>query len=100
MKIIVVTSGFWLWFLSRLNLDGYTTYWAIYVRPMETDRMNTVIKHERVHEAQMKHDGYVTFTIKYLYQFISGRIKYGNWFDAYKDVDYEIEARQIAKQEI
>lgn len=91
MTVRVVTSGFWLWFLNRLSLDGFTTYWAIYVRPMEANRMHTVIKHERCHEAQMKHEGYVKFTIKYLYYWA----KY-----SYRFNPYEIEARKIAGQEI
>lgn len=91
MKVIIATGGFWLWFLNRLSLDGFTTYWAIYVKPMEANRMHTVIKHERVHEADMKAEGYLIFTVKYLYYLA----KYG-----YKANPYEVKARRLSGQEI
>lgn len=87
MKVIIATKGVWYWLLTKLNLDGYTTYWAIYIKPLPQEQFEVVLKHELTHVEQMKREGKVVFSIKYLYYLI----KYGYWNNP-----YEIEARKEA----
>lgn len=93
MKVIVATKGFRLWFLNKLNLDGFTCYnGTIWLKPdLCWVTYERVLKHEAVHIEQMKQDGKILFTIKYLYYWI----RYG-----YKANPYEVQARKFARQEI
>lgn len=45
------------------------------------------IKHEDCHKAQWKREGYLKFSIRYLYQLVT---------KGYLNIDYEIEAREAS----
>lgn len=83
----VIAYGPFKWFLRTYGFAGVTMPWfTIYVLPnWINDRQ--LRRHELVHIAQMKRDGPIWMSIKYLYY----NVKVG-----YYNNPYEVEARRIA----
>lgn len=83
----VIAYGPFKWFLKSGGYAAVTMPWfTIYVLPQWLhDRQ--LRKHELVHIAQMKRDGPIWMSVKYLYYL---------WKVGYRDNPYEIEARRIA----
>lgn len=77
------------WYMKKNNFRGWTSYWGtIYYRDEEC--MNSTTKlHELKHIEQMRRDGRLVFTIRYIYQWIT---------KGYYKVDYEVEARAAEVQ--
>jgi len=89
--MIKTASGPILLFMNLCKFNGWTSFWGdIYVLPgMEYNQ--TLIAHESEHLRQIKQDGILLFSVKYLYWLC----KYG-----YLKNPYEIQARTAAGQQI
>lgn len=72
-----------LWLLRRFGFWGLTTIWAIYVAP-EHLRNDRLIRHERMHEQQMRRHGRMWFCVLYAWELL----RRGYWNNR-----FEIEAR-------
>lgn len=75
-------------YMELCGFRGWTSFWnTVYIMPgSENDQ--SLIRHEEKHLEQIKKDGIIIFTIKYLWW----TLKYG-----YKNNPYEIEARKAEK---
>lgn len=77
---IVVANHFWRWFLKRCGFAAITMPWRkIYV--LREHRFNkSLLRHELVHIEQIKRDGPVWFSIKYLWW----TLRYGYFKNPYE----------------
>jgi hypothetical protein len=53
-----------------------------------------LLRHEEKHQSQMKKYWTVVFYVIYLKDYIKGFIEYGNHWEAYENIPFEIEARE------
>lgn len=78
---------------TYMNLNGFkgwTSFWdTIYYIDKESLNNESLRKHEMAHIEQIKKEGKIKFSVKYLYY----SIKYG-----YLNNSYEIEARKAERQ--
>lgn len=73
------------WLLKLFKFDGFSTYWnTIWYVGLRAKYNSKLRIHEETHIRQMKEDGKIWFTVKYL----GYLIRYGYW-----DNPYEVEAR-------
>lgn len=82
----VVAIGFWRWLLKRYDACAITMPWGkIYVLDDWQDDYGLQV-HELAHINQIRRDGAMLFTLKYLWW----QLRYG-----YYNNPYEVEARKI-----
>ena len=89
----VEVGGWKLWLLKKMGFLGFTFFnGTVWLRPdMDAETKYRVMTHEARHIFQIKRDGYIKFTIKYLYYLA----RYG-----YRQNPYEIDARKAANERI
>lgn len=89
--MIKTATGLILVYMNICKFKGWTSFWGdIYVLPgFETNEV--LIKHESEHLRQIKEDGVLLFTVKYMYWLC----RYG-----YLKNPYEIQARIAAGQQV
>ena len=86
-------TGWRLKLLYLFGFNGFTFFnGPVWLRPnLEPDVKYRVMVHEARHIYQIKRDGYLKFTVKYLYYLA----RYG-----YRNNPYEIDARKAANERI
>ena len=86
-------TGWRLKLLYLFGFNGFTFFnGTIWLRPnMDAETKYRVMTHEARHIFQIKRDGYLKFTVKYLYYLA----RYG-----YRNNPYEIDARKAANERI
>ena len=86
-------TGWRLKLLYLFGFNGFTFFnGVIWLRPnLEPDVKYRVMVHEARHIFQINRDGYIKFTVKYLYYLA----RYG-----YRNNPYEIDARKVANERI
>ena len=86
-------TGWRLKLLYLFGFNGFTFFnGTIWLRPnLEPDVKYRVMVHEARHIFQINRDGYLKFTVKYLYYLA----RYG-----YRNNPYEIDARKAANERI
>lgn len=67
-------------------------------RDIRPDGASLLLAHELVHVRQWSEVGVVGFTWAYVSQFLSGLVANRNWTAAYRDIDAEREAREVAEK--
>ena len=89
----VEVGGWKLWLLKKMGFLGFTFFnGTVWLRPdMDAETKYRVMTHEARHIFQIKRDGYIKFTIKYLYYLA----RYG-----YRQNPYEVDARKAANERI
>ena len=89
----VEVTNWRLWLLEKMGFLGFTFFnGTIWLRPnMDAETKYRVMVHEARHIFQIKRDGYLKFTVKYLYYLA----RYG-----YRNNPYEIDARKVANERI
>ncbi len=89
----IEVSGWRLWMLKKMGFLGFTFFnGTVWLRPdMDAETKYRVMTHEARHIFQIKRDGYLKFTVKYLYYLA----RYG-----YRNNPYEIDARKAANERI
>jgi len=81
-----VASGVILGYMQLMGYIGWTSFWdTVYYLDKECLRNQRLRRHEGKHIEQINRDGYIVFTIKYLWY----SFKY-----SYHKNPYEIEARK------
>jgi len=74
--------------------------WAIYVRQEvlvgDRDRLAGLLVHEMVHVRQWRHHGALGFLRRYARDYLTGRWRGLNHYEAYLAIGFEVEARTIA----
>ena len=92
-KVQIVKKGFWAAFLAFFGFAGFTLYTGkIIIRHgLTPERFEQVSTHEKKHVEQMRRDGRLLFTAKYLFWL---------WKYGYRQNPYEVEAREAAGEEI
>lgn len=77
-------------FLKRFNINAIVLYpFVLYCDPTPGKRITS---HERVHLEQIKKDGVVTFYVRYLFEYVRGRINGLTHDESYRSISYEVEA--------
>ena len=86
-------TGWRLKLLYLFGFNGFTFFnGTIWLRPnMDAETKYRVMTHEARHIFQINRDGYLKFTVKYLYYLA----RYG-----YRNNPYEIDARKAANERI
>ena len=81
-----VATGLVLWYMKKMDYIGWTGFNnTIYYIDKESMTNSRLKRHELMHIEQMKREGKVMFTVKYLWQ---------SFTVGYKNNKYEIEARK------
>ena len=86
-------TGWRLKLLCLFGFNGFTFFnGTIWLRPnMDAETKHRVMVHEARHIFQINRDGYIKFTVKYLFWL---------WKYGYRQNPYEVDARQIANERI
>lgn len=88
----------------RHGIGGVTHGRLVFVDPEvmkgDPDRLARLVVHELVHVRQFVAAGYVRFVLSYLKDYWKGRIGGLNPRDAYREVTYEREARELTERTI
>ena len=77
-------------FIKLFNIEAITLYPVVFFA--DNNPSKTLISHEQIHLNQIKKDGVLKFYSKYLFEYISLRLKGFNHHSAYMNISYEIEA--------
>ena len=84
MKVKIAT-GLIKRYMESQNYKGWTSFWdTIYVMP-GYEKTEWLLRHESKHLEQIKREGRILFSLKYLWW---------SWRVGYKNNPYEIEARE------
>ena len=78
--------------LKRLGVSGMTIFPIIFLRSKELKNDIRVMNHERIHIRQQIEMLVIPFYIIYLIEYLIGRLKYKNHFEAYLNISFEREA--------
>lgn len=88
----------------RHGISGVTHGRLVFVDPEvmkgDPDRLARLVVHELVHVRQFVAAGYVRFVLSYLKDYWKGRIGGLSPRDAYREVTYEREARELTERTI
>jgi len=87
MKLRIAT-GLIRRYMVLCGFRGWTSYWGTVYVLAGSEKDKELLAHEQCHLDQMRHDGRIVFTIKYLYWLA----RFGYW-----DNPYEVRARQAGK---
>jgi hypothetical protein len=83
--------------LVRRDVAGLTIGRRIWLRPEVLERgedhLIGILRHELVHVRQYERDGVVSFLLRYVAEYLRGRLRGLSHFDAYSSISYEREAR-------
>ena len=79
-------------YLTRFGIRGLTLYPFVIVADSFAADDVVLINHERIHLRQQLELLVIPFYIWYLLAFAYGRIKFGNWYDSYRNICFEKEA--------
>ncbi len=55
----------------------------------------TLLAHEVAHTVQFRRDGWAPFLLRYVGEYLLGRAKGQNHYEAYRSISYEREAREV-----
>jgi len=78
--------------LLRKNFNGLTLWPFVVLRYQELKKDAVFLNHERIHLRQQAELLVVFFYLWYSFEFLLRWIKYGNRFEAYKNISFEREA--------
>jgi hypothetical protein len=85
--------------LWRTGIRGVTIWKWVFVDPelMTGDRrrLARLVVHELVHLRQVVDEGYLPFTIRYVVDYLRGRLEGKSGRQAYLDIRAEVEAREL-----
>ena len=76
--------------------------YVVYVRSRTYTRprheLTALVVHELVHVNQWREEGYLRFAWRYVADYVRGRLRGKPHRQAYRDIDYEVEARELTHQ--
>lgn len=86
--------------LWRSGITGVTIWKLVLVDPDlmrgDVQRLGRLVIHELVHVRQFAQRGYLRFMSRYLYEYMSARLRGESHHDAYRGISAETEAREVA----
>ena len=89
------------WFFKLPFMKDYVgmavTPNLIIFRASKDNVSQRLINHEKIHQSQMIQHGLLIFWFWYIVQYLWGLIRYGNHDKAYRNISYEIKARELEK---
>lgn len=86
------------WLPPLLGADAVTIYNTIYYRKSKSGVGPTLRRHEMVHIDQFKQLGIFGFFLIYIREYIQGRLKGQDHWDAYYNISLEKEAYEKQKK--
>ncbi len=90
--------------LWRRGIRGVTQGRFVFVDPEllrgDRERLARLVIHELIHVRQYRAAGYVRFVISYLGEYWTGRLGGKTRREAYKDISFEREARELTERTI
>jgi hypothetical protein len=88
--------------LWRSGIKGVTIWRWVFADPEvmrgDRDRLAKLVIHELVHLRQLADTGYLPFTMRYVAEYLKGRLHGKGARQAYLDIAAEIEAREVTAQ--
>jgi hypothetical protein len=105
-KVKVREAPWWLMRLWPKGISAMATPWALYATPQVIDRCRrgceprrngALIVHELMHLEQLAREGTLRHIVRYVADYLRGRLRgLGHW-DAYRSVGFEEEARAASR---
>ena len=86
------------WLPKFLNVNAIVLFQVIYYVMPKEDVSGRLRRHEEKHVEQQEEEGSIIFKIKYVYEFAVNYIRYRKFWKAYKNISYEIEAREAERR--
>jgi len=76
--------------------------YVVYVHTRAYNRpradLTPLVVHELVHVSQWREEGYFRFAVRYLGDYLRGRLRHQSHAEAYRAIGYEIEARALTEE--
>lgn len=91
MKPIVIFNSKILQYAAN-NVDAIILYPFVLFKKSESDVSTLLVKHQFIHIHQIHRDGFITFSLKYMYEYLKNWREFKNSNMAYLNVGYEMEA--------
>ena len=85
------------WLPKLLKVNGIVLFKTIYYRQKSIYVSDRLRWHEEKHVEQQEKEGSLIFKVKYVYEFVVNYIRYRKFWQAYRNISFEIEARQAEK---
>lgn len=103
-QVNIWPASSWLRRLWRSGIKGVTLWKWVFVDPdvMRGDRkrLARLVIHELVHLRQLVDSGYVAFTVRYVSEYLQGRVEGKDGRQAYLDISAEAEAREMTARSV
>jgi len=100
-EVNVWPASTWMRALWRPGIQGVTHWKWVFVDPEvltgERMRLGRLVVHELVHVRQFVAGGYVRFVIRYVGEYVRGRLTGKSPRDAYLAISAEVEAREVVR---
>ena len=85
------------WLPKLLNINAIVLFQTIYYAMPQKKVSNRLRRHEEKHVEQQQEEGSLLFKIKYVYKFVVNYIRYREYWKAYRNISYEVGARQAER---
>jgi len=92
MKRVKITYKHW--YPKLFKIGGITLYPHIWLYDEKECTPLKLIRHEMVHVSDIRRIGVFAFYLSYLFQMMWGLVKYRSFWEAYRNVSFEVEARK------
>lgn len=86
------------WFPEKLSASAVTIGYTIYYSMPKEFVPYRVYLHEMEHIRQIRELGVAVFYFRYLVEYLLGRLRGENHWQAYKNISFEIEARRAERK--
>jgi len=88
-------------FLPRLlGVNGIVLFRRIFYATEKDKTPDRLVRHERKHQKQQEEEGFFLFAIRYIIEYIINFLRYRDFYCAYYQIRYEIEARKAERNDI
>jgi hypothetical protein len=88
----------------RPGIKGVTLWRWVLVDPElirgDRERLARLVIHELIHLRQLVDAGYIRFTVRYVWEYLQGRLEGKDGRRAYLDISAETEARELTARSI
>lgn len=101
-RVNVWPASRWMMLFWRKGISGMTIRNWVFVDPSlltgDPKRLARLVIHELVHVRQYRDQGYVPFTVRYVYEYLAGLVAGKGIRESYLDIAAEREARQVTER--
>ena len=85
------------WLPKLLKVNAIVLFQNVYYAMPKGKVSNRLLRHEEKHVVQQREEGIIMFKIKYIYEFAVNYVRYRNFWKAYRNISYEVEAREAER---